>query len=416
MSRSGIFLAGIFTVVILIGTVSGNSKLFKDILYALTGLKEMSFSSDDGTDPDQIGESFILSADTGAAKQQYLGLGTVGKIKLIEGKIEDTFKPSDTVRNYMISLNGGFQRIICRTFVEDSDKGADVIKIDGKYLARLQTDDISGYVSKANDLTELNSFLSSRGIPLVFTHVPYKIEYADIPIENRARDNYRYLNDTLIENGVTVIDMKNELDKTGGDFFEMYYRTDHHWKAETGLWCADMLAGYFRDNYGFEYNEKVLSPDSFNFQTLDDYFLGSHGRRVGPLYAGTDDFTFITPSFETSLETDTLYSDGVWQNRTGSFEQVMLWKENIDSIDYFNKSPYATYLNGDYPIMIFKNNMADNDRKILIVKHSYANVTMPYLALLYKEITAVDLRRRGRPENLYEFIEENEPDLVLFMW
>jgi hypothetical protein len=94
----------------------------------------------------------------------------------------------------------------------------------------------------------------------------------------------------------------------------------------------------------------------------------------------------------------------------------MYWAGHVEEIDYFGDNPYTMYLNGDHPIQIIRNNNAIDDKKILVVKHSFADVTMPFLSLAVKEINIVDLRHAGRPENLYDYIDEYNPDLVLFLW
>jgi hypothetical protein len=54
--------------------------------------------------------------------------------------------------------------------------------------------------------------------------------------------------------------------------------------------------------------------------------------------------------------------------------------------------------------------------KILTVKYSFDNVLISFMALTYRELNVVDLRCEGRPLNLYSYIEDYNPDLVLFIW
>jgi hypothetical protein len=107
---------------------------------------------------------------------------------------------------------------------------------------------------------------------------------------------------------------------------------------------------------------------------------------------------------------------GKWEYRSGTLEEAMYWNEYIENRDYFNKEPYGMYSRGDNPIQIIHNNNAPNNKRILVVKHSFADVTMPFLALACEEINVVDLRHAGRPLNLYEYIGEYNPDLVMFLW
>jgi hypothetical protein len=444
MKKSAIILSGIFVLTLLLGG-KGYITLAAKVFDTITGANkieapELKETEDEGgSNP----EAFIIGAQPdGEIIHEQAGIADrilqlENTILHVENKIEDYFNNgAPPVKNGLISLNGGFQGAIGRSVIVDAanDDGVGIVKLDNGYLASFYADN-SQYQSResiASDLISLNAHLSEKNIPLVYAHAPYKSEYADLPLENHAKDYYAFLDGRLKEAKIEAIDLKQAMDNAGMEFFSSYYKTDHHWKAETGLWCAGLLAGYFSDNYGFEYDRSLLNPDNYAYEVLGDFFLGSQGRRVGALFAGVDDFTVIHPNFETNLETDTLLAKtSEWagqvlaedifvgrtlEYRTGGFEQVMYWAEHVEEIDYFGDNPYAMYLNGDHPIQIIRNNNAIDDKKILVVKHSFADVTMPILSLAVKEINIVDLRLAGRPENLYDYIDEYNPDLVLFLW
>ncbi|MDR1642664.1 MAG: hypothetical protein LBT59_23490 [Clostridiales bacterium] len=76
-------------------------------------------------------------------------------------------------------------------------------------------------------------------------------------------------------------------------------------------------------DYGFEYDRALLDPANYTYEVFSDWFLGSQGKRVGPLFTGVDNFTIIHPSFETSLVSDTLYVSGEWEHKSGTLEEAL---------------------------------------------------------------------------------------------
>jgi hypothetical protein len=85
----------------------------------------------------------------------------------------------------------------------------------------------------------------------------------------------------------------------------------------------------------------------------------------------------------------------------------------IEKRDYFD--PYSIYSNGNNAVQIIRNNNAVNDKKILVVRKSFACVVTPFLALSAKESRTIDLRPINRVPNLYDYIDEYNPDLVLIL-
>ncbi len=416
MKKSAVILSIVFALCLLSG-VKGYVKLVTRGYETLTGtnkIEALEIAEEEGSNI----ETFILeTSGKSVAETVFENASISDKIRHFQNAIQ-LYLNDVPLQNQIVKVNGGFQAMIGRDIIADADVGNDVIKLDNGYLVRLQSGGDADFVSKAAQIIDLNVFLTEKGIPLVFAHAPYKIEYSDIPLENKAKTNYQLLNDMLVNGGVKVIDIKAEMDRAGMDFFSSYYKTDHHWKAQTGLWCAGMLAQKFSNDYGFTYDESLLNPQNYTYEVLEN-FIGTQGKRVGTLYAGVDDFTIIHTKFETDLESDILLGNGEWECRSGTLENAMYGDNQSDTFDCFSDIkilPYSMYSNGNNPIQVIRNNKAKNDKKIIVVRHSFANVTMPFLSLAFREINVVDLRAPNRPDNLYSYIEEYQPDFVLFLW
>ena len=53
------------------------------------------------------------------------------------------------------------------------------------------------------------------------------------------------------------------------------------------------------ENYGFSVPDEILDLNNYTTEEKKNIFLGSIGRRVGAIYAGTDDILIIEPKFDT---------------------------------------------------------------------------------------------------------------------
>jgi hypothetical protein len=421
--KSKILIFIIFLMIIICGT-KGYLTLFNKIVQTISGDKtprlEQRLQLSGIDDRTENSESFILDLSLNN-EGEWQSSDLYNQIIFYRDEIEECFNDIFPIaKDSLINVNGGFQRLIGRTIVIDADAGADVIRLDNNYLARLQTEELKVYIDRANEVIDLNSFLVDKNIPLVFSMAPYKIENVEVPIVDNEVSNKEYMKDTIRNAGIPVIDYAEEMKRDDKDFFSMYYKTDHHWKAESGLWVTGVIAEFCKNHYGFLYDEAITKPENYFYEVTKNEFLGNQGKRVGILFAGVDDFTIIHPDFQTYLTSSTLQENGEWEYRSGTLEEAMYWENRIAYRDYFAHNPeidpYSMYSDGDNPIQMTYNANALNNKKILIVKHSFADVVIPFLALAYRELNVVDLRHEGRPLNLYSYIEDYNPDLVLFIW
>lgn len=173
-----------------------------------------------------------------------------------------------------------------------------------------------------------------------------------------------------------------------------YYRTDHHWTASAARAVCDgwlQFAGY--EGTGQEYS----------YKTKDDFY--------GTLYSKAP-AGFIKP--------DTF---GYYENPYGSYE-VKYVSENKFVYSMMEKSyldkkdKYASFFGGNFAQMKItsKNSKSSvNDEKILVLKDSYANSLIPFLADRFAEVYVVDLRY-FHFEKVSDIIAENEIDRVLMVY
>ena len=160
----------------------------------------------------------------------------------------------------------------------------------------------------------------------------------------------------------------------------IYFRTDHHWTQ---------LGAYYA--YTAFCKDAGLAPDPLSkFQT------GEIDNFVGSMYTAISDY----PQSQVLLDDpDTLYyyepyvdtTTRYYSDATLSDPYPMGIIAGIGS-DVSNK--YMTYLGGDHPITIVE---TDTDGPVcMILKESYGNAFVPWLAGHYSKIIAIDPREFNR--------------------
>jgi len=332
----------------------------------------------------------------------------------IEESLTENFKS----RNNWINVNGLFQRLIGVTVIRDAGD-IDVFKMSNGQLTYEYPDCDMTYA--AEEVTGLSEFCKERGMEFMYVQLPCKA-YSD-ELMPPGTHTYGYADsDELIgaikEKGVSVLDLREEIDREGFDIPSLFFNTDHHWKPSTALWAASVIAGRLADTVdGYDYDAAIYDRDNYKTRIYDDWFLGSLGRRVGRFFGGVDDFEVVTPRFDTDfhLYTESQTSDGKKKNRDGSFKKALLWLRYLKSKNYFSNLTYFTYMGTEYRLATVTNRLADNDKKILMLRDSFSCTLLPYLSLSAGEITAIDLRYHDKLK-IKEYIEDNDFDAVIIAY
>ncbi len=336
-------------------------------------------------------------------------------------RLQDFLSTADAAANsaldkghLFIELYGGVQALSDRTVVEDVDPQYSVVKLtDGTVtFINAEPKDVTGH---GRAVVRLAQALEEREVPLLYVQAPQKLQENDDRLPTGVTD---YGNDyadqilgVLAENNVATLDLRETLADTGRDWSSFFFRTDHHWTPEAAFTAHQTLAQVLETDYGFTIPEENTDSAAFTRTNLSDFFLGSQGKRVGSLYAGVDDIEVWTPNFDT----DFTYSIPIYDmERTGPFEESLLFPERIEEKDFFNGNPYTLYAGGDYPMARIYNELSPDRPRIMLLRDSYACVLTPFLALDCGELITVDLRYFH--DDLLTYVDWLEPDLVIVMY
>lgn len=183
--------------------------------------------------------------------------------------------------------------------------------------------------------------------------------------------------------GIPPIDCTENL-FDGASKGQLYYRTDHHWTT-FGAYCG----------YLAYCDTKGLTPvplEALTAQIVTEDFAGTlyskindyrHKKDAITIYINPEDVLTVT-YVDTGEVTDSLY--------------------NFDYLEA--KDKYSLFLDNIHPLIEIENAAADSQDELMLIKDSYANSIVPFLAHHYKKIYILDTRYyRDGPSS---FLSEHE--------
>lgn len=368
-----------------------------------------------------VGFGLVLTAFFGGSGALRAQLGLLREdpsrlSALLEGGAEEAVnKDLDRGRQF-IQLYGLVQRLTGRRVVEDVSQSSNVARLDGGALNFVTLDaapaDCTGNALAA---AELSRTLAEEGIPSLFLLAPQKIPRGTDPLPPGVKDYGNQNADGFLSAlegaGGAVLDLRPVFEEAGTDYGDWFFRTDHHWRPEAAFYAWGYLAQTLGADYALDLSGALADPALWETTVLEDFFLGSQGKRVGSLYAGVDDFTIYTPKFDTDLTyTCPFYAI----DRSGPFNASVCFPERVETRDWFNGNPYTYYAGGDYPLATIVNHKNPEGPKILLIRDSFACALTPFLALSCSELTTVDLRYLK--EDVADVAARTGPDLVLTLY
>lgn len=152
----------------------------------------------------------------------------------------------------------------------------------------------------------------------------------------------------------------------------LYFKTDHHWTALGAYYAYEAFA----DAAGFE-------P-----VPLTDYEQKNGGAYVGSLYGFTGDKSLADNPDEFvyySMEQDLVYETYKSDNTSQTYDKIIFENNALGSGKYY------TFMGGDFSYCRLETAHKDAP-SIMVVKDSYGNAFLPYLAPHYSCIYIVDPR------------------------
>lgn len=316
--------------------------------------------------------------------------------------------------NLAVELYGGALRLMGKRVSEDASV-ADytVVRMDNGAITfcNLETETLPDNSAAADEVAGWAQALEQAEIPLLYVAYPKKTPRTDNGLPPDIPDwpvlKMNALVEHMRERGVDVLDLRDTFEGRG-DYSDLFYRTDHHWNIEGGFFAFQTICETLRAEYGMAMDPWFEDASHYHWDVLENWFLGSQGKRVGSLFAGVDDFTVMTPDFETDFTFSIPSRETV---RKGTMEETILFPERIGEKDYYNANPYTYYAGGDYDYVTIENHRNPDGPSILVVRDSMTCALTPFLALDCSKLTLIDTRYfQG---DVAAATLELQPDIVL---
>ncbi|MDO4942483.1 MAG: DHHW family protein [Lachnospiraceae bacterium] len=150
---------------------------------------------------------------------------------------------------------------------------------------------------------------------------------------------------------------------------EIYYRTDHHWKT--------LAAFYVYQAWAEKQGYAIPDLTDYEIQTVTDCFEGTVQSKLGIDTAGDT----IELFFPLTGPGYTVYRESTGETQNNLYDDAAL----------DTKDKYAVYFGGNDSFLQIRTEI-ENERKILVIKDSYANCFIPFMLGEFQEIDVLDLR------------------------
>lgn len=193
---------------------------------------------------------------------------------------------------------------------------------------------------------------------------------------------------------VTAVNIYDNLMKHRNEY--IYFRTDHHWTS---------LGAYYA--YETWCNTKGILPISLERREKANY-----GDFVGSLYYDTNEEILKKnpDSFDVYKPKNNVYIRSKSKDSEGKY----IKKDVIaDYSEAYTFAKYDCFIGGDQALVTIINDDAIDDSTCMVIKESFGNCIVPYLADHYSKVYVFDYRYTSK--NLVEFAKEKGIDDVIFI-
>ena len=198
--------------------------------------------------------------------------------------------------------------------------------------------------------------------------------------------------DSVTENGFVPIDIRDHFAECRDNKVQLYYRTDHHWTTRGAYEAFAQAAPVM------EITEQI--PE-YRGMTVSDEFRGTLSAKSGFRMNKKEEIE-VQPREEGLPGSVVTYVSE--QKKSGSFYN----SENLAIRD-----AYTVFLDGNHPEIKIETPV-EGGRRLLVLKDSYANCFLPFLAPYYREIVVVDPRYYY--DDLAMLVETEEITDVLYLY
>lgn len=318
--------------------------------------------------------SSIILPDTGFSEKENRVLASRPALKLdqlVSGGYEKQFETYENdqfpLRDMWITLKATTDRLMGKVEENGVYLGKNGYLMEGfntppqtQYDATVNA--MTAFAQKHSDLKQY-ALIAPNSVNILKSKLP---AFAPADDQNPWIDN---LKDSLTSAGVTFIDIRDTF--TDHKTEDLYYHTDHHWTT-LGAYYAYLQAAAVM---GID-----TSSDSYDKAPVSQTFKGTLSAKSGFRSSETDELDVFLPNGDNTLSSVVNYVDE--QKKSASF---------YDTSKLNTRDKYALFFGGNHA-QIKISTPTESNNTLLVLKDSYANSFVPFLAQHYRKIIMIDPR------------------------
>lgn len=318
--------------------------------------------------------SSIILPDTGFSEKENRVLASRPALKLdqlVSGGYEKQFETYENdqfpLRDMWITLKATTDRLMGKVEENGVYLGKNGYLMEA-FNAPSQTQydaTVNAMTSFAQEHSDLKQYalIAPNSVNILKSNLP---AFAPADDQNPWIDN---LKDSLTSAGVAFIDIRDTF--TDHKTEDLYYHTDHHWTT-LGAYYAYLQAAAVM---GID-----TSSDSYDKAPVSQTFKGTLSAKSGFRSSETDELDVFLPNGDNTLSSVVNYVDE--QKKSASF---------YDTSKLNTRDKYALFFGGNHA-QIKISTPTENNNTLLVLKDSYANSFVPFLAQHYRKIIMIDPR------------------------
>ena len=305
--------------------------------------------------------------------------------------VNDYINDHFAFRNFYLKLNSWWEVSV----MGKKENNGVYIGKDGYLFEKFEYNDSEKENGNTNVETILNfaNKMKEQNVPTYFVLVPNSIYINSNKLPNNVEvpNQEEIINQIYDEaentNNINVIESLKKENKNK----QLYFKTDHHINSD-GAYVI------YRE-YCKALNIAIKKIGDFNRVTVSNDFLGTFDSKAQLLNQQPDEL------FVYKNENNTNIKEAIYDKQTTN---------SIFNEEYLKgKDKYSYFLNGNNSRAIIKTNV-NNDKRLLVIKDSYAHIMSQFLCQDYSEVHFLDPRYTNF--DYVEYAKENGITDVLFLY
>lgn len=291
--------------------------------------------------------------------------------QIASGAFEKQFETYENdqfpLRDLWITLKAGTDRLMGKVeangvylgksgYLMEEFKAPDQAQYDATVKA------MTDFAQKHSDIKQY-ALIAPNSVNILSDKLP---AFAPVQDQNPWLDS---LSDSLTQAGVSFIDVRSTFKDHKAE--DLYYHTDHHWTTQ-GAYYAYLQAA---KDMGLD-----TSSDTYDKAPVTRSFQGTLSAKSGFRSGEKDEIDVFLPTGDNTLSSVVNYVDE--QKKSASFYDT----EKLDTRD-----KYALFFGGNHA-QVKISTPTESDNTLLVLKDSYANSFVPFLARHYRKIIMIDPR------------------------